>query len=171
MARLWLSLMLGLAIAGCSAAGGGGENDPALEQQLQGLRAKNVKLAKQLGALSGKAFDRASKAEKKRNLKGSSRVLRSSAGGLGFNALVLGPLKFKKKAGSFFLNIGAGTSRGGLEDHKSNLSTKRGAAAPAKTSNTKALKKEKKKKKGHKTGTIKSGGKEHKVFIRKKGGN
>ena len=148
MARLWLSLLLGFAIAGCSAAGGGGESDSALEQQLQDLRAKNVKLTKQLGALSTKAFNRASKAETKRNYKGSSRVVRSSKGGLGFDALVLGPLKFKKKkAGTFYLNIGEGTSRSGLDDHESSLSTKS----------------------GRKTRTIKSGDKEHKVFIRKKG--
>ncbi len=166
MAKSWWSFILSLAIVGCSAASGGGESDPALEQQLQGLRTKNVELSKQLKALSSKAFERASKAEKKRNFKGSSRVVRSSKGRLGFDTLVLGPLKFKKKkAGTFYLNIGEGTSRGGLDDHKSSLSTKHGVATK-KTSKKKTMKK-----KGRKAGTIKSGEKKHKVFIRKKGGN
>ncbi len=189
MIRTWWALVLAFAIAGCSAAGGGGSNDPELQQKLQALKAENAKLNKQLGALSNKAFERASKAEKKRNLKGSSRVLRSSTGSLRFNALTVGPLKFKKKVKTFYLNIGQGAARGGLEDHPSNLSTKRGAATPADTGPGRvkkgpvkkgpvkkgpvkkgpAKKKRKKKRKGKKKpGPSK---KKHNVIIHKTGGN
>lgn len=179
MTRTWWALVLAFAFAGCSAAGGGGSSDPALQQKLQALKAENAKLNQQLGALSNKAFERASKAENKRNFKGKSRVLRGSAGSLRFDALALGPLKFKKKAGTFYLNIGKGTPRGGIEDHPSNLSTKRGAAtpadsgparvekAPAKKGPVKKGPAKKKRKKGRK-GKKKS---KHNVIIHETGGN
>ncbi len=181
MIRTWWALVLTFAFAGCSAAGGG-SNDPALQSELQALKAENAKLNQQLGALSNKAFERASKAENKRNFKGKSRVLRGSAGSLRFDALALGPLKFKKKAGTFYLNIGKGTPRGGIEDHPSNLSTKRGAATPAddgparikkgpakKDPVKKGPSKKKKRKKGRKKKS--SGRDEHNVIIHKTGEN
>ena len=169
MFRTWWALVLAFAIAGCSAAGGGGgSDDPQLQQKLQALKAENAKLNKQLSALSNKAFERASKAEKKRNLKGSSRVLRSSTGSLRFNALTVGPLKFKKKVGTFYLNIGKGAARGGLEDHPSNLSTKRGAATPADTGPAR-VKKGPKKKGSVKKGPVKKGSKKKKRNKKRKG--
>ena len=171
-------LALAFVLGGCSAAGGG-SNDPELQTKLQALQTENAKLSKQVGSLSNQAFDRASKAEAKRNLKGSSRVLRSSGGSLRFDSVVLGPLQFKKKAGTFYLNIGAGTPRGGIEDHKSSLSTKRGAATPASEPDRvkKGPKKVGPKKKGPKKKErktkkkIKSKSGEHNVIIRNNGGN
>jgi len=132
MTRILWTAALALAVGGCSAAGGGGEDDPALQQKLQALKTENAKLDKQVRALGSRAFDRASKVEKKRKLKGKTRVLRGSAGSLRFDALVLGPLKFKKKIRSFYLNIGAGTKRGGIEDHESSLSTGNGKKVKSK---------------------------------------
>ena len=189
MIRTWWALLLAFAIGGCSAAGGGGSSDPELQQKLQALKAENAKLNQQLGALSNKAFERASKAEKKRNLKGTSRVLRSSAGSLRFDALTVGPLKFKKKVKTFYLNIGQGAARGGLEDHPSNLSTKRGAATPADSGPARVKKgpakkgpakkgpvkkgPEKKKRKKGRKGKKKapSKAKKHNVIIHETGGN
>lgn len=171
MIKTLCTMVLAFAVGGCSATGGG-SNDPEVEQTLQALKTENANLSKQVGSLSNRAFDRASKAEAKRNLKGSSRVLRSSSGSLCFDSLVLGPLEFKKKARTFYLNIGAGTPRGGIEDHKSNLSTKRGAAAPAgEPDRVKKGPTTKKKKERWYKKTIKTQSGEHDVFIRKKEGN
>ncbi len=174
MTRTCWALALTLALASCSGADGG-VSDSELSQKLEALKIENRHLKKQLGALSNQAFDRASKAEAKRNLKGKSRVLRSAVGSLRFDALVMGPLKFKKKAGTFYLNIGQGSARGGLEDHPSSLSTKRGAAAPA-TSRPNHVKKPGPKKKTRKSDSkikkkIKKKSGKHNVIIHKKGGN
>ncbi|MFH1530809.1 MAG: hypothetical protein ABIK09_08780 [Pseudomonadota bacterium] len=168
MIRNWWTLALAFALLGCSGAGGA-SGDPALQKKLQELKVENQHLNQQLGALGNKAFDRASQAETKRNLKGASHVLRSSAGSLRFDALVLGPLQFKKKTGTFFLNIGQGTSRGGLDDHPSSLSTRQGAATPADTGHDQLKPEKKRKRKGKKK--VKAKSDEHNVIIRKKGGN
>ena len=117
--------MLALVFAGCSAASGG-SGDPELRQKLKTLEAENAKLGKQVSAFGSRSFDRASRAEKKRRLKGASRVLHAAGESLRFDALVLGPLKFKKKTRSFLLDIGAGKTRRGIEDHKAGLRGKGG---------------------------------------------
>ena len=163
-----------MALVGCSAAGG--SDDPQLQQKLNALKSENAKLGQQLNAMSNGAFDRASKAEHKRNLKGKSRVLCSTRGSLRFDALVLGPLKFKKKTGTFNLDIGKGTGSGGLEDHPSDLRVKGGGGAPAKVDPDRGKKSPKKKrpsskkKRGSKK-KKKTENDEHNVIIRNKGGN
>ncbi|MBM4371692.1 MAG: hypothetical protein FJ098_08565 [Deltaproteobacteria bacterium] len=105
----WCSILLAAGVlAGCSAAGTSGEEKAALETKLQGLQAENAKLSGQLGDLSEKAFDRASRAEKQRGLGTGSHVLGSA------RDVVIGPLKFKRRAASFDLDVSGG-AQGALE--------------------------------------------------------
>jgi len=117
------------AVVGCSGAQtqSSGQDDGQLRTRLVKLKKNNAKLGKQLAGIDKKAFHRATTAEKHRGVaSGKARLVRATTGGRKIQRVTLGPLKFKHKARTFFLNLSSGHNRGSLVDQGGSISIKGG---------------------------------------------